>query len=78
MIQCRENLGTEFFAALDNRIGQERFLPEPDEDTLAELEGLRVYVQQTLQAQDSVMKGTLRVCLESQWQLATQESSSAT
>lgn len=57
VIQCRDNLSTEFFAALDTRIGQERFLPEPDEDTLAELEGLRLYVQQTLQAQDSVMKG---------------------
>eukprot|EP00892_Ulva_mutabilis_P008907 jgi/Ulvmu1/6389/UM003_0017.1 len=57
VIQQKENLGTEFFAALDTRIGQERFLPEPDEDTLAELEGLRLYVEQTLQAQTSVMKG---------------------
>lgn len=57
VIQCREILGSEFFAALDNRIGQERFLPKPDEEVLAELEGLRLYVEQTLQAQQSVMKG---------------------
>lgn len=55
--KVRSRLDGAFFAAIDNAIGQERFVEEPNEDALAELQGLRAYVSQTMQAQDTVKKG---------------------
>jgi hypothetical protein len=62
----RSRLDGAFFAAIDNAIGQERFVEEPNEDALAELEGLRAYVRQTMQAQDAVKKGahSLLLCVK--------------
>jgi hypothetical protein len=57
--RTRERLDKNFFAAIDNAIGEERFLDEPDEDRIAELEGLCAYVTQTLQAQAAVATGAL-------------------
>ena len=58
--KARERLDPAFFAAIDTAIGQEKFLDDPNEDALAELEGLRSYVRQVLAAQDSVKQGARR------------------
>lgn len=55
--RTRARLGRDFFAALDGAIGTERFLPEPNEERLAELEGLRAYIEQLLAAQEKVTTG---------------------
>lgn len=36
-----------------------RFLDEPDEDAIAELEGLREYIKKNLEAQDSIKQGNV-------------------
>jgi hypothetical protein len=55
--KARPRLGSSFFAAVDAAIGEQRFLDDPDEDRIAELEGLRAFVTQTLAAQASVTQG---------------------
>ena len=60
VIKCQRQLGDKFFAAIDAAIGEERFLDEPNEDRIAELEGLRAYVKQTLQARASVAQGVIQ------------------
>lgn len=55
--RARARLGAPFFAAVDTALGEARLLGEGGEERVAELEGLRAYVNQTLAAQDSVKKG---------------------
>lgn len=54
----RPLLGSNFFAELDSAIGEQRFLEEPDEDRIAELEGLRAFVTRTVAAQASIAEGS--------------------
>ncbi|PSC72568.1 hypothetical protein C2E20_4310 [Micractinium conductrix] len=48
--RCRPRLTPDFFAHLDKRVGLERFSPIPDEDKLAELETLRDYLNEAVEA----------------------------
>ncbi|KAL4441533.1 hypothetical protein ABPG77_002037 [Micractinium sp. CCAP 211/92] len=48
--RCRPQLTPEFFAYLDRRIGLERFSNMPDEERLAELETLRDYLKEAVEA----------------------------
>ncbi|PRW56710.1 hypothetical protein C2E21_4432 [Chlorella sorokiniana] len=50
--RCRPMLGDDFFAYLDRRIGLERFANVPDEERLAELETLRDYLKEAVEAVD--------------------------
>ncbi|KAI3427954.1 hypothetical protein D9Q98_006344 [Chlorella vulgaris] len=51
--RCRPLITAEYFAFLDTRIGLERFATVPDEDRLAELEGLREYLKAAVEAVDT-------------------------
>lgn len=50
--RCRPLVTPDFFAYLDRRIGLERFSTLPDEDRLAELETLRDYLKEAVEAVD--------------------------
>jgi hypothetical protein len=50
--RCRPALTKDFFAVVDRLVGVERFSPAPDEDRLGELEALRDYLNEALEAVD--------------------------
>jgi hypothetical protein len=54
--RCRPRLTPDFFATLDRLVGIERLSPQPDEDRLAELETLRDYLKEGLEAVETAVK----------------------
>jgi hypothetical protein len=56
--RCRPALTKDFFAVLDRLVGVERFSSAPDEDRLAELEYLRQYLTEGLEAVDKAAAAT--------------------
>jgi hypothetical protein len=51
--RCRPSLDKDFFATVDRLVGVERFSPAPDEDRLAELETLRDFLKEAVEAVDN-------------------------
>ena len=49
--------GKALFAVIDREIGEQRLLDDPDQDRIDDLEGLRIFVQQTLSAQATIKRG---------------------
>eukprot|EP00882_Tetradesmus_deserticola_P012797 GHRQ01013562.1.p1 GENE.GHRQ01013562.1~~GHRQ01013562.1.p1 ORF type:complete len:257 (+),score=93.25 GHRQ01013562.1:702-1472(+) len=57
--RCRPQLTAEFFKQLDTLVGQERFSPKPDEDRLAELDTLRQYLEEAVEAVDKAVASNI-------------------
>jgi hypothetical protein len=51
--RCRPLLTADFFATLTKQAGIERVSPQPDEDRLAELDGLREFLEAAVKAVDN-------------------------
>ncbi len=58
MARCRPKLTKEFFKQLDTIIGRERFAPKPDEERVAELDMLRQYLEEGVEAIDKAVVST--------------------
>lgn len=54
--RCRPNLNDDFFAVLNKLVGIEQISPSPDEERLAELEILRDYLKEAIEAVDNATK----------------------
>ncbi|WIA44033.1 hypothetical protein OEZ86_010404 [Tetradesmus obliquus] len=57
--RCRPQLTPEFFKQLDTLVGQERFSPKPDEERLAELDLLRKYLEEAVEAVDKAVAANI-------------------
>lgn len=56
--RCRPRLTVEFFRQLDGLVGRERFAIKPDQDRIAELETLRQYLEEAVEAVDKAVTKT--------------------
>ncbi|EFJ50247.1 hypothetical protein VOLCADRAFT_80381 [Volvox carteri f. nagariensis] len=56
--RCRPKLTPAFFKQLDSVIGAERFAAKPDQERLAELETLRQYLEEAVEAVDKAVVKT--------------------
>lgn len=51
--RCRPLMSENFFAVLNKQVGIERVSPQPDEERLAELDGLREFLEAAVKAVDT-------------------------
>ncbi|KAG2438871.1 hypothetical protein HYH02_010669 [Chlamydomonas schloesseri] len=56
--RCRPKFTPAFFKQLDSLVGAERFSPKPDQERLAELETLRTYLEEAVEAVDKAVAAT--------------------
>ncbi|KXZ41137.1 hypothetical protein GPECTOR_740g899 [Gonium pectorale] len=56
--RCRPKLTPAFFKQLDSIIGAERFAAKPDQERLAELDTLRQYLEEAIEAIDKAVVKT--------------------
>ena len=56
--RCRPRLSADFFRELNGALGRERFALKPDQDRIAELETLRQYLEEAVEAVDKAVTKT--------------------